>query len=301
MTDDGPGPARPPAPLRLFAELAGTDDPGTAMDGAVASLLARHGGDVPPVGLRRLWEAFGADKTWTQDTGPHGRLDVVDGRYRIVVNRDQPWRRQRFTVAHELGHVLLFEALKDDPQALREVRAAEHWRDVERLCDRAASRLLVPPGRLADDLAAGPPTAAALRGLYDRYMVSWPVLLRAVAEAGPSSVSLWSRSRRHDGEPYAPRLSAAWSWPDGPFLPRGMTCKHVTPDLITRCYASGVASAGHADVDVSGRVVVTGPAVALPWEAPPRTPEFQGMPVADGPARPWDVVLVVTPDPSGDR
>ena len=282
-------------PLRRFAELAGEDGPDAAMDAAAAALLARHGETAPPVGLRRLWEGFGADKVWADRAGPHGRLDVVDGRYRIVVNREQAWRRQRFTIAHELGHVILFEALQDEPEALRAVAAAEHWKDVERLCDRAASRLLLPRAHLARALTAEPLTDGRLRRLYDDYLVSWPVLLRGIAEAGQSSVSVWTRSRRHDREPYAPRVAAAYSWPGGPFLPQGMTCKHVAPDLVTRCYASGEPSRGDASVDVNGRAVVAGPAVALPWAAPARVPEFQGMPVPDERIRPWDVVLVVGP------
>jgi Zn-dependent peptidase ImmA (M78 family) len=36
-----------------------------------------------------------------------GRVDVVDGRRRIVVNADQSETMRRYTVAHELGHCVL--------------------------------------------------------------------------------------------------------------------------------------------------------------------------------------------------
>lgn len=301
MAAHGAGPERPalsppiPWPLKRFAEALDSADADAAMDAAAADLLAAHCETVPPVGLKKIWRAFGADLRWASGPGAHGRLDVVGGRYRITVNRDQNWRRQRFTLAHELGHLVLFNALQDDPEAVRGLASAEHWAEVERLCHRAASRLLVPPARLQADLAAEPLGAGRLRHLYDRYMVSWPVLLRGIAEASGSSVSLWSRQRRHEKERYAPRLTAAYAWPRGPFLPAGMTCKHVTPDLVGRCYAGGPALAPHVAIDVRGSAVVAGSGAALPWSPPPAVPEFEGMPVPDERSRPWDVVLLVGP------
>lgn len=301
MAAHGSGPERSdlslpiPSPLQRFAEAMGIADADAAMDAAAADLLASHGETAPPVALKKIWRAFGADVRWASGPGAHGRLDVIGGRYRITVNRDQNWRRQRFTLAHELGHMVLFNALQNDPEAVRGLASAEHWAEVERLCHRAASRLLLPPAQLLADLAAEPLGAGRMRELYDRYMVSWPVLLRGIAEASGSSVSLWSRQRRHEKERYAPRLTAAYAWPGGPFLPAGMTCKHVTPDLVGRCYAGGPSLAPHVAIDVRGSAVVAGPGAALPWSPPDALPEFEGMPVLDERLRPWDVVLVVGP------
>jgi IrrE N-terminal-like domain len=287
-------------PLESFASASGHNDPADAMDAAAAELLSRHGETVPPVGLRRLCRSFSADLRWASGARAHGRLDVADGRFVITVSKNQGWRRQRFSLAHEIGHLVMFNALQDDGDALRSLVAPEHWAGVERLCDRAASRLLVPPSMLRDDLLAAPLGPDRLRALYDRYMVSWPVLLRAVAEATSSSVSLWSRQRRHENERYAPRLTAAYAWDGGPFLPRGMTSKHVTPDLVGRCYAGGTARGVHVAIDVRGSDVVAGPGVALPWSPPAAAPSFQGMPVPDEPTRPWDVVLLVGPAAEGE-
>lgn len=292
----GAGGASPPAePLRRFAAARNGTDPAAVIDAAAAELLADHGGVVPPVGLKALCRAFGADLHWAAGARAHGRLDIAASRYRITVSRNQSWRRQRFSLAHEIGHLMLFDTLQDDPDAVRALAAPEHWAAVERLCDRAASRLLVPPSMLRGDLLDDAMNPDRLRALYDRYMVSWPVLLRAVAETTGSSVSVWTRRRRHEHERYAPRLTAAYTPDGGPFLPHGMTSKHVTPDIVGRCYAGGTAREGHVAIDVRGSDVVSGPGVALPWSPPSAEPQFQGMPVPDEPARPWDVVLLVGP------
>lgn len=283
-------------PLARFAAVRGGATPEAAMDAAVTALLREHTDGGPPVALRPVWRSFGARVAEAAGAGPDGRLEVAHGNYRIVVREDQYWRRRRFTVAHEIGHMVLFEAVRGDPEAVRALTEDAHWAAVERLCDRAASRLLLPDASFLPDATRAPFGDDALRWLYDRYLVSWAVLLRRLAEGvGPSSVSRWSRHRRHEGEAYAPRVTAAYAWDGGPFLPRGMTCRHVTPDLVVRCYAGGTAVAPAVSVDLRGRPVVTGPGVALPWAPAAVVPEFRGMPVPEEAGRPWDVLLVVGP------
>src|SRR5438876_813110 len=58
-----------------------------------------------------------------------GRIENMDGFTRITLKADSSRDRQRFTLAHELGHVLL-----DDPDVALEVRRlAPQIDDVERL------------------------------------------------------------------------------------------------------------------------------------------------------------------------
>ena len=50
--------------------------------------------------------------------------------------------RQRFTIAHEIGHAILFKSLSERPEALAGLRdPANSWADVEALCDVAAGRV----------------------------------------------------------------------------------------------------------------------------------------------------------------
>jgi Zn-dependent peptidase ImmA (M78 family) len=102
---------------------------------------------------------------------------LVDGRYEIRVPRAPvPQQRTRFTVAHELGHILL-----DQEWGLRPSSAAEYWRH-ERWCDDFAGVLLVPVAALAAFDRDNPIESSRL--IADRCRVSLPVVAtRAVADA----------------------------------------------------------------------------------------------------------------------
>jgi Zn-dependent peptidase ImmA (M78 family) len=65
--------------------------------------------DAPPVRLPDLARALGVVvKAATLSPGISGEIRPVDGQgYVIRVNRHDPPKRQRFTVAHELAHFLL--------------------------------------------------------------------------------------------------------------------------------------------------------------------------------------------------
>src|SRR5258708_1803106 len=89
---------------------------------------------------------------------PKGRLDVQDGRYLIRVRARgtdpfEPERgkkvsereitasmatiKQRFTIAHELGHVLMRAAFREQPELLKVLENRSLWEQIEQLCDRA--------------------------------------------------------------------------------------------------------------------------------------------------------------------
>jgi Zn-dependent peptidase ImmA (M78 family) len=105
------------------------------------------------------------------------------GTYRIVyVRADDEYRRQRFTVAHEVAHLLLTEMHSAGRVTLS--HSAE-----ERLCDAFAAALLVPPERLD----------SALSGL------NWE---------DPDDLLLLCRKFRVGIQPMAISLAQRWSQPD---------------------------------------------------------------------------------------
>lgn len=78
----------------------------------------------------------------------------------IVLNADHPGERQRFTLAHELGHVLL------------------HATDPEPICNRFAGALLVPADVLRAELGAHR-TSVSMRELFSLKQV-WGVSVQAL-------------------------------------------------------------------------------------------------------------------------
>lgn len=96
-----------------------------------------------------------------------------DGGPVIAVNRGQSRGRQRFTVAHELGHLLLSHHADFHIDLISSVAAGEppgfDWRH-ERAANTFAASLLMPAGMVRDDWLAADQNAAELA--TRRYQVS---------------------------------------------------------------------------------------------------------------------------------
>jgi hypothetical protein len=115
----------------------------------------------PPVRLAKLAKAMGIDPAPLYDSkSTEGAMKVVDGRMRIVLRyggkkapgpESPGFNRMRFTYAHELAHSLFY-----DLQARPPVRMAPEgaYRSEEQLCNRAASRFLVPEFMLQSELSS---------------------------------------------------------------------------------------------------------------------------------------------------
>lgn len=121
----------------------------TAPEANLARRLIKKYKLLPPVDVRALLEEY------AQVTLVPFPLDDVDGvsidikvpgkRPRVIVNSAQPVTRQKFTMAHELGHVLIpwhVGTIVDqlDP-AIGELN--DYW-DMEREANRFAAELLLP-------------------------------------------------------------------------------------------------------------------------------------------------------------
>ena len=92
----------------------------------------------------------------------------------IFINSRDYKAAQMFTLAHEIGHLLLGESgVSDDSVGARQAPRNEQW------CDRFAAELLAPESDLrSQNLDFWRLTEADLRGLARRYKVSTWVILR---------------------------------------------------------------------------------------------------------------------------
>ena len=73
-----------------------------------------------------------------------GRLEIDDTGFVIYLDDKMPETRKRFTIAHELAHILIIRGIYHKPYLLKELRQQHIWMQVERLCDFAAENLLMP-------------------------------------------------------------------------------------------------------------------------------------------------------------
>lgn len=81
------------------------------------------------------------------DTTSGLTTDAVDGKLQIFVNQNEPHVRQRFTLAHELKHVLDFYANDTIYRRLGSGNAMRHHDQIEAVCNHFAAHLLMPTAR----------------------------------------------------------------------------------------------------------------------------------------------------------
>lgn len=105
-----------------------------------------------------------------------GRCDVSVDPPVLYVNQGEKKNRyaQHFTVAHEIGHLLLSLL---PPERTREVS----HREEEELCDELAQRMIVPPDELAAELGGRAPTLERVLELCGTFGANPGTLLRALS------------------------------------------------------------------------------------------------------------------------
>ncbi|MGY4712989.1 ImmA/IrrE family metallo-endopeptidase [Mycolicibacterium sp. CBM1] len=182
--------------------------------------------------------------------GAHGRLHASATGWTVYRRTDLPWRRVRFTEAHELGHILLYQQLAFNRKWLDDLHSDEAYLQVERLCDFAAAELLIPSDELTQDLTRHRlETLGDYLWFYDRYMTSHRALLRRVAEVTPATaLTVWSWQNHRNGANWRIQESYCHN-ADGVYIPRGISRRRLDPDVVGMAVESGAATAqGCVDV-----------------------------------------------------
>jgi hypothetical protein len=116
----------------------------------------------PPTDLDALGRRIDVREIVYESFPGSGELHRLKGGYRIVCSSDQPHSRQRFTVAHELAHVILARSGRNAPR---------EGRDVERLCDMLATECLMPTALFEAEIPRQL-TFRAISALADRFDTS---------------------------------------------------------------------------------------------------------------------------------
>ena len=237
--------------LGAFCRRWGADSPERAMVIAIEDTV-REFAAYPPIDPRAVASRFGAKVAYLpgghvqggQGPAVHGQLTVREKRWHISVPLRIRHERRRFSVAHEIGHILLFDAVADTPGFVRELRSQALFDRVERLCNLAAAHLLMPEAQFSEALeAAMPPSKESIERLATRFDVSLEALARRITEVRPDwYIMFWEYSKTHP-------KGAAWrtaqqpSREGVPFQPEGMSSSRLVPDVVLDAAISGATQA----------------------------------------------------------
>jgi IrrE N-terminal-like domain len=131
----------------------------------VRETLLQHGLSAsPPVDVEELARRMGVGSITRRRIVEDGRLEHRPGSSTtIVLNEAAHPTRQRFTIAHELGHLLL--ATPGAPVSAR--RSRPRYGDEERFCDAFAAALLLPPDWVLAVAGGQSPGLALTRRIAD--------------------------------------------------------------------------------------------------------------------------------------
>ncbi len=155
-------------------------------------LLDACGIEGPPVDLVRIARHLGIRRIRELDIRLDGQLvELGDGGYEVILSRNSPHTRQRFTLAHEIGHLL---AASPGDESMSCGDAA-----TEDLCNRVAAELLIP-GRFIADAAAAEMDVAAFRRLATRFQCSLEATAWRILNVGQATGALLIWRTRDDGK-----------------------------------------------------------------------------------------------------
>lgn len=139
------------------------------VDQAVAAVLDQTRVDpTPPVDVLALAYEIGVDSVATADLVEDGNVRHDSSGTHILVSSHINRARRRFTLAHELGHILLAEP----GQSLIAKRHLPVRSDEERLCDEIAAAILMPRAWISANFTGRTRTLASARELAEAAITS---------------------------------------------------------------------------------------------------------------------------------
>ena len=187
----------PPATLRTAADLRTAEKGRSAasrLGDRLGSRLLRN--TRAPVDVHALASSEDIEVIPASALTESGRIEWTRDGLRIALSGRESPQRQRFTLAHELGHHLIFGIDKKG--------ARTYSREEERRCDRFAAALLMPGKVFADAFKGwhGRSRASAVRALADQFGVSLRaamIRLNDLALMDADSILLMCEADAHGG------------------------------------------------------------------------------------------------------
>lgn len=244
-----------PLSVQRFVDQHGFRRPDDAVRHVAEALLARTGQSQPRFALQPLLELAPVSLDPVirlQDMVYAGSLTKEGDLYRIAANAQHNRGRQRFSVAHELGHAFFIPF--SDESRYRIPGTAHDSRIEERMCNIFAANVLMPEERFSQDLEAKGISAEAVIGMADSYEVSIETTALRVTEVVTDTVVVGLLSppddngRSHEVDILAPRLLRS-----RPVMLKAMLGKPFLEEDALGCVARLFWSNGEVSRDVQCR------------------------------------------------
>lgn len=158
---------------------------------AAKNLLRRHNIIYPPVPVKQLLKNYASlyyfDKKMDPDFIHEAGFTLYkDMSYFVYINRDNTGGRDNFTLAHELGHIVLHHLEYINPNTADNTSLKLLDRDA----DKFASYILMPDSWVRISCQLYPPNCAAnIARIKEAFQVSWQALMIKLDELGIQSFS----------------------------------------------------------------------------------------------------------------
>lgn len=179
---------------------------------------------------------------------PHGSLTRTNsGNWRIVVPVSETFagqlsRRDRFTVAHEIAHILLYERGVPRPANKR-----DYW-NLETVCNRIGGALLVPNWIVPEQALRPSDGFRHVRAIQRMCKVSYSVAATEVMNAENNVVGAATIRLEDNGRAYYP-------FAVGVFPERGSRVRNSQLVNWAKAAATGSGSIAHGDVLLGEKIV----------------------------------------------
>ena len=176
----------------------------------------------PPIPVELIAQEQGISVLRRGDLPCSGRLMAVRGGFELHVAAHERPDRQRFTIAHEIAHTFFSPNLQKNREAgaIPVLLGYNDDQTVEKLCDIAASELLIPPGDLAVLAESASPSFDAFQEIRRVFQVSIRALVVALPQVSPRWVFLMCKYSTRPGSSEK-KLRVLWSsTPKGTFVPK---------------------------------------------------------------------------------
>jgi hypothetical protein len=173
--------------VQAVIEETGLDDPREAVRQKARALINRLSPlfpNPPPFNMNEIASCIGLHSSDEEPTFSADSEIAPDREGRVVlrVNKSRPLTRQRFSIAHEIGHTLF----PDYHLAVRCRKAHDNrWNDddfLETLCDVAASEFMFPLPWFSEKLESLEFTGLNLAQLADDCLASREAMARRIVE-----------------------------------------------------------------------------------------------------------------------